>query len=61
MRLFLCKNFSVTSSPNKKPAALGEWLNPFLLSSGSDQSRSQIGPSCGTSQNRFNFVISSIF
>ena len=40
------------------PAPLGEMPHP-PRSSGSDHNKSHIGPSCGTSYNLFNFLISS--
>ena len=46
------------SCPNKNPAPLGDSDHP-ILSSGSDQSKSHIGPTLGISCNRFRFLISS--
>jgi len=42
-------NYSETSLPNRYPAPLGEIPQAEVILSGSDHSKSHIGPSCGTS------------
>ena len=49
-KLFVCRNFSVTSPPNKYPAPRGDNPHPNI-SSGSDHSKSHIAPSVN-SQNK---------
>lgn len=51
-------NYSEMSWPKEQPAPLGEIPHPHL-SSGSDQSRSQMGPSCGTSMILSSCLIQS--
>ncbi len=48
--LLTCKNFLTTSPPNVYPAPLGDKENSSLSGSGSDQTKSAIGPSCGISR-----------
>lgn len=49
VKLLRCKNSFVASIPNKNPAYLGDGVKPDHFSSGSDQTKSHIGPSLGTS------------
>lgn len=59
MRLLVWLNYSEISFPNKYPAPLGEIPHPEVMLSGSDQSKSHIGPSCGTSYILSSYLILS--
>jgi hypothetical protein len=58
--LLTARNFLTTCAPKVYPAPRGERENSSLSESGSDQTRSAIGPSWGISRKRSIILIWSI-